>query len=58
MSCGNREEFRMTASQSITAIPVFYNPRMVADAQSFSPSAGKPAKVVESGEHPQRVEHP
>ena len=48
----------MTASQSITAIPVFYNPRMVTDAQSFSPSAGKPAKVVESGEHPQRVEHP
>lgn len=29
-------------------IPVFYSPKMVADAASFSPSAGKPALVVES----------
>jgi acetoin utilization deacetylase AcuC-like enzyme len=29
-------------------IPVFYSPRMVADAGSYSPSAGKPAQVVES----------
>jgi acetoin utilization deacetylase AcuC-like enzyme len=29
-------------------IPVFYSPSMVADAASFSPSAGKPALVVES----------
>lgn len=29
-------------------IPVFYSPAMVADGQSFSPSAGKPALVVES----------
>lgn len=29
-------------------IPVFYSPAMVADAASFSPSAGKPAQVVES----------
>ncbi len=31
-----------------TPIPVFYSPKMVADIKSFSPSAGKPAKVVES----------
>jgi len=30
------------------AIPVFYSPAMVAHAASFSPSAGKPAQVVES----------
>ena len=32
----------------LDAIPVFYDPRMVADAQSYSPSAGKPREVVES----------
>ncbi len=30
----------------LAAIPVFYDPRMVADAQSYSPSAGKPREVV------------
>lgn len=30
------------------AIPVFYTSKMVADSQSASPSAAKPAKVVES----------
>ena len=30
------------------AIPVFFSPAMVADGQSYSPSAGKPALVVES----------
>jgi acetoin utilization deacetylase AcuC-like enzyme len=30
------------------AIPVFYRPEMVADAGSFSPSAGKPAAAVAS----------
>ena len=29
-------------------IPVFYTPRQVADAQSYSPSAGKPRQVLES----------
>ena len=29
-------------------IPVFYSPAMVADSESFSPSAGKPALAVES----------
>ena len=29
-------------------IPVFYSPAMVADSQSFSPSAGKPALAVKS----------
>ncbi len=29
-------------------IPVYYDPRMVANAQSYSPSAGKPAQVVAS----------
>lgn len=29
-------------------IPVFYSPLMVADSGSYSPSAGKPAQVVES----------
>lgn len=32
----------------VTAIPVFFDVRMVADAQSYSPSAGKPQAVVES----------
>lgn len=32
----------------LTAIPVFYRPDMVANAHSFSPSAGKPAAVVDS----------
>ena len=35
-------------SRPLRAIPVFYDDRMVADAQSFSPSAGKPREVVES----------
>ena len=30
------------------SIPVFYTPKMVADSESYSPSAAKPAKVVES----------
>lgn len=29
-------------------IPVYFDPRMVADAESFSPSAAKPARVVEN----------
>lgn len=33
---------------TITAIPVFYDDRMVADVVSFSPSAGKPKEVVNS----------
>ena len=33
---------------TLSAIPVFYDPRMVADARSYSPSAGKPREVVES----------
>ena len=32
----------------ITQIPVFYTPKMVANFSSFSPSAGKPARVVGS----------
>jgi acetoin utilization deacetylase AcuC-like enzyme len=30
------------------ALPVFYSPRMVADSEGFSPSAAKPAAVLES----------
>lgn len=37
-----------TKNGGLTALPVFYDARMVADAQSFSPSAGKPRDVVES----------
>ncbi len=33
-------------TQSIESIPVFFRPEMVADAGSYSPSAGKPALVV------------
>ncbi len=33
---------------SLAAIPVFYDERMVANAQSYSPSAGKPREVVDS----------
>lgn len=32
----------------VPSIPVFYTPAMVADSESFSPSAAKPAAVVES----------
>lgn len=32
----------------LSAIPVFYCPAMVADSESFSPSAAKPAQAVES----------
>jgi len=32
----------------IAALPVWYSPRMVADARSFSPSAGKPREVLAS----------
>ncbi len=32
----------------MTTIPVYYTPKMVADSGCFSPSAAKPAKVVES----------
>jgi len=33
---------------SLPSLPVFYTPRMVVDSGSFSPSASKPAQVVES----------
>jgi acetoin utilization deacetylase AcuC-like enzyme len=32
----------------IASLPVFYSPKMVADAGSFSPSASKPKHVIES----------
>lgn len=35
-------------SATLQAVPVFYRPEMVADANSFSPSAAKPAAAVES----------
>jgi acetoin utilization deacetylase AcuC-like enzyme len=33
---------------NLTAIPVYFSPALVADARSYSPSAGKPVRVVES----------
>lgn len=33
---------------TVKAIPVWFSPAQVANAQSYSPSAGKPARVVES----------
>lgn len=36
------------AGSRLSAIPVFHDPRMVAYARSFSPSAGKPAEVMAS----------
>ena len=33
---------------TVEAIPVWFSPAQVANAQSYSPSAGKPARVVES----------
>lgn len=47
MGCAG-ELSEQLAKDQIAAIPVFFDPRMVADSESFSPSAGKPAKVVES----------
>lgn len=38
----------MSNNTQLNRIPVFYTPLMVADADSFSPSAAKPAAVVES----------
>lgn len=35
-------------AEKLNRIPVFYTPQMVADADSFSPSASKPAAVVNS----------
>lgn len=35
-------------TDAISAIPVYYDDRMVANAESFSPSAGKPRDVVAS----------
>lgn len=35
-------------AKTLTRIPVFYTPQMVADADSFSPSASKPSAVVNS----------
>lgn len=34
--------------EPLSAIPVYYDERMVADVRSYSPSAGKPREVVES----------
>lgn len=42
------ENLRAIRTGSLAAIPVFYDPRMVVDAHSFSPSAGKPGEVVAS----------
>ncbi len=39
---------RSTAHVTLDAIPIFYSERMVADIESFSPSAGKPRDVVQS----------
>ena len=39
---------RPAPTTQLNRIPVFYTPLMVADADSFSPSASKPAAVVES----------
>lgn len=44
--CIPSSQHRQTAK--LQRIPVFYTPQMVADADSFSPSALKPAAVVES----------
>lgn len=44
------EPTRVSRGDGLAALPVFYDARMVADAQSFSPSAGKPREVVESWE--------
>ena len=33
---------------ALTTIPIYYDERMVADARSYSPSAGKPREVVRS----------
>ena len=37
-----------SSSFAIGSIPVFFSPAMVADSESFSPSAAKPAAAVES----------
>jgi acetoin utilization deacetylase AcuC-like enzyme len=39
---------RNAPNTALTAIPVFYSECMVADIESFSPSAGKPRDVVQS----------
>jgi acetoin utilization deacetylase AcuC-like enzyme len=37
---------RTAPNPALTAIPVFYSERMVADIESFSPSAGKPRDAI------------
>ena len=46
----NKQETRCPARTAAgeMPIPVFYSPAMVANSESFSPSAGKPALAVES----------
>ncbi len=39
---------RTAPNPALTALPVFFSERMVADIESFSPSAGKPRDVVQS----------
>jgi acetoin utilization deacetylase AcuC-like enzyme len=50
MSCNAFSTSITQTNQSgkLGRIPVFYTPQMVADADSFSPSASKPTTVVES----------
>ena len=38
----------LTVTSPLAALPLFYDPRMVAENNSFSPSAQKPAQVVAS----------
>lgn len=42
------ERQRIMTAPRLAALPVFYSPSMVADAHSFSPSAAKPARVMNS----------
>lgn len=50
---------RSRSARPLSAIPVFYDNRMVANAHSFSPSAGKPRAVVQSWRrHGESLEFP
>lgn len=49
--CGSlvQEPYMRLLATRLHTIPVYYDDRMVADAQSYSPSSGKPRAVVERG---------
>ena len=45
---------RIKPTDSFALVPVFFTPKMVANISSFSPGAGKPARVVDAWQRLER----